>query len=202
MPIQETKNIYIVLADGFCKNNGYVNSECGGSFIIYKIGENDPHCTQDTLTKLIQTINRCTKNNKDSQNNLIQLLNTLCTDEHIISENLLFSLHNTSTNNGAEANTLLMVLSEINTLKLITPGNKIIVCMDSELTINQTTGLYKINNTELRNVHKSIQTMLKSWDNQLRKFHIEGVGGYPKLNEIFTLLYIPGDVMKKTRVDH
>jgi ribonuclease HI len=181
--------MHIALCDGFCKNNGSPMASTGGSYIIYEIPD------EEALEFDI---------NKPET-----LLNILNKDTHLIKDsNLLFTFlpSKAVTNNEAEAWSLFMLLTAIR--KLIETGeiklnqvnqvdtkdtDRIVILMDSLLIVNQVKHLYKVNNQRLKEAHRDIEKLLKQIG---RLVHPK------KINEVLGLMHIPGDIMKKTAINH
>lgn len=97
-----------------------------------------------------------------------------------------------TTNNSAEALSLLCLLSELGSKKLLVPGNEVTIFMDSELTMYQVLRLYQVRQPHLKAIHTHIQAIFA-------KHH--GVYRTP-LTDVVDFKWIPGDTMKQTKIGH
>lgn len=87
-----------------------------------------------------------------------------------------------STNNAAEAMSLLNLVMDLNRIHAFGPDSEVLVHMDSNLTINHFYGLYQLKDQTLRSIHSQIKKALGP--------------------NVITLKWIPGEVMKKTIIGH
>lgn len=144
--------MYICLVDGACSNNGKYEAEASGSFAIYETSYEVP---ADRLW-----------------------------DYTPIVHNKRFSIPLTgrqSTNNAAEAVALLTLIMELDRLGAL-GRHEILVYSDSQLTINQFYGVYRINNQALKKIHGQIKNALKG--------------------RTIKLAWISGETMKSTIINH
>jgi len=94
------------------------------------------------------------------------------------------------TNNMAESLAINMALTHIlNDPKLCNPRTFITICSDSELTINQINGIYKINNPQLLQISKNRAFILKTLGEKLGK-HPGDIVEFTKVprDEVFNVL--------------
>ena len=89
------------------------------------------------------------------------------------------------TNNIAEALSLQTALAWCLEEGILSQGNHVTVCMDSQLTLNQFAGLCRINVPVLRKAHRDMHAMLDRRSGAMLK-----------------LVWIPGAVMKGTIIGH
>jgi ribonuclease HI len=148
--------IHYCYVDGACSNNGKVDAVAEGSYAIY-VAEGD--MTHEMLSKMTPT-----------------------KFEH----RTRFALNNVRpTNNVAEAMAVLSLLTELKRLKAFDEGARVVIYCDSELTVNQLAGLYKIKNKTLKDIHAKIKTLLA--DQYTTNIRLE---------------WISGDFMKQTILNH
>lgn len=160
------KSKFIALVDGFCQDNGSFWAVAGGSYAVFKVPD-------DQLCPPLHTLT-----------------------DPIIS-NLRFTLHNVhgervTTNNVAEAQAMLMLFQELLNSNIINPTTFTTIFSDSILTINQTKGLYKINDVKLKRIHSNIAELFKNYKIK----HNESIWNSMQLK------HISGNLMKQTIIDH
>ena len=103
-----------------------------------------------------------------------------------LEHRLRFALNNVRpTNNVAEAMAVLSLLTELVRCSAINEDTKVVIYCDSELTINQLAGIYKVKNQALKVIHNNIQKLLSGL--YTKNIHLE---------------WIPGDMMKQTVINH
>lgn len=154
---------YVALCDGFCTNNGKVGAQAGGSYVVYEIETPTP----PDVTIIQQT-------------------------QEPLLKDLRFTFKDVTTNNVAEATSLLVLLSALIENKILAPKNFVNILMDSELTINQVKGIYKITKPHLRAVHNRIQILITKYKADY------GVRIWDSLK----IRHISGDTMKMTAIGH
>lgn len=118
---------YLVYIDGFCKGNGKRDAEAGGSFAVYKLGHDD---------KI-----------GDKLHARLAMRTPLYHDREFT---VVVPDRDHATNNFAEATSLRTAISWLIASGLLVQGNTIHICMDSQLVLNQVTGMYRTNKLHLR----------------------------------------------------
>ena len=181
---QDEKPI-ICLVDGWCKGNGTISAEGGGSFAVYTpVLNNAP-----TLKNLIRI-------------DEVELLDLLG-DENLykLQEHSTFVIPRESntkiTNNLCEAKSMLSLISYLVTSKLLNRHNTtpIVICSDSQLVINQLNGSFSIKNKYLLKIYQDIYKILGRAVGDVIDFvHIWGT-------RIF-LKKISGNAMKQSVISH
>lgn len=96
------------------------------------------------------------------------------------------------TNNMAEAATLLSALTWLCTNRTFSKKDSFLLCLDSELVINQMLGVYRVSNTTLKRLYTSIHTLLGRSE-QKTGFSIE---------KLISFKHIPGVLMKQLIIGH
>lgn len=144
---------YCCLVDGACSNNGRFDAYAEGSYAIYTSDEALHPSALNERTPLVH--------------------------------NSRFSIPlsgRRSTNNAAEAMSLLNLVMELNRLNAFQPENVVTIYTDSELTINHFYGIYRLRDQTLKQIHSSIKRELAG--------------------NTVVLDWISGDVMKETIIGH
>lgn len=160
---------YLVYVDGFCKGNGKRDAKAGGSFAVYKLGQDDRigaglHARLATRMPLYH-------------------------DREFI---VVVPDRDHATNNFAEAASLRTAIAWLITSGLLVHGNTIHICMDSQLVLNQVTGMYKTNKLHLRKIYMSIYDMLEK--------HSRSIG--ENAEKLISFHWISGDIMKASGIAH
>lgn len=157
---------YVIYADGSCENNGRQDASMEGSFAAFELADEDTVVHEDLLGRVPIV--------------------------HESRRRLLPFEGGQPTNNMAEALSLHMAVAFACTRKLLAPGNRVLLFMDSELILKQFTGLYKTKNSLLRKIYRSIYDMLAR--------HSQGIGDnalkYLKVD------WVSGDIMKRSVIGH
>ena len=154
---------YIVYVDGGCYNNGTVNAEAYGSFSIYKITNNqtnldyqfsiDPNDQQMRPYILKAQVN---PNQPQHKGNVTLIENT---------KFIIAPYGGKVSNNIAEAVSLETAIKKLTVNNILIPKQlNTIIYMDSKLTINQYTGLWKGKDKTLKSIQHSIKDYVKNKD--------------------------------------
>lgn len=160
---------YIVYVDGFCKGNGRSDAKAGGSFAVYKLEDGD--MINDALHQKLRGIPPLYHDREFSV--------VVMEKEH-------------ATNNYAEATALRTAISWLISGGLLIPGNRIHICMDSQLVLNQVSGLYKTRSDHLRKIYQSIYALLGQ--------HEKKIG--MNAEKLISFHWISGDIMKASVIAH
>ena len=160
---------YLVYVDGFCKGNGRSDAVAGGSFAVYKLDGGDT--VNSTIHEKLCGV---TPLYHDKEFAVV-----VADKEH-------------ATNNYAEATALRTAIVWLITGGVLIPGNKIHICMDSQLVLNQIAGLYKTRSSHLRKIYQSIYAMLEK--------HGESIG--MNAEKLISFHWISGDIMKASVIAH
>lgn len=165
MPSDDVPTTYIVYADGGCspREGAY------GSFAIYKLGDNVAVPRTD-----------------------IEHLELPANSELLVHESK-FDVHGVrQTNNVAEITALHMAISWLLNERKPRHQDDVHVYMDSELTLRQVQGLYKVKNPFLLRLHRSFHDMIKA---ELAR---SGYDAYKRIR----FHWISGVLMKETIIAH
>jgi len=122
---------YDAYVDGGCRNNGSVDAEAYGSFVVVKRGENV------VLGK--------------SEDALFQV------DRAILN----FGDNVKPTNNLAEAQSMFMLIATLNEGGILAKGNHTVIHSDSQLIIKQLSGEFKVNKKSLLKIYRNIYRLYK-----------------------------------------
>lgn len=160
---------YLVYVDGLCKRNGSRDAEAGGSFAVYRLekGEKVDNGLHDRLARRMPLY-------------------------HDSEFAVVVSDQDQATNNYAEAVSLHTAISWLISSGLLTDGNTIHICMDSQLVLNQVVGMYKTKKIHLKKIYMSIYDMLGK--------HGKAIG--MNAEKLITFHWISGDVMKASVIAH
>ena len=155
---------HIAYADGGCPYNGVAASSMYGSYKIFKLGEG-----VDRLPLIKDLV-----------------------DQTPLIEDLRCNIQYTGggghiTNNCAEILSLHNLLNRLIADNLVSPGNGVVVFMDSQLVVNQMIGAYKVKQDHLRQLYKKIQMIFKKYETRYGC----------NLWEELSLQWISGEDMKK-----
>ena len=157
---------YLIYADGACTHNGRTNAKACGSFAVYDV----THLGFD-----------------DDVHDVLVF-------EQPLHHESMFDVIATgrATNNMAEAQALHTALAWACQCGLLSPGNEVHVCMDSQLVLNQFTGMYKTKNVNLRSVYTRTYDMLRKQSEKVG-CDVEG---------LIHFHWISGEVMKASVIAH
>ena len=171
---------YCAYVDGGCPNNGRQAQSMFGSYLVYDVtGKGFSHDTPGIHEEL------------KAHHPIFSNLNFDLTVK-VLGDVPADSKPKKVTNNSAEALSLLCLLMELDSQGVLSPNNKVIIFMDSELTMYQVMGIYKVKQPHLKVIHANIRKLF----NKLKKKYGDG------MKEIIGFHWISGDQMKETAIGH
>lgn len=159
---------YLLYADGACPGNGRNPEQSTGSFAVYEIGDARPS------TELHEKLRRQEPLHHDCRFSIADY----DTGRH--------------TNNKAEAKALACGIAWCCENGILRQGNTLHVCMDSQLVLNQFSGLYRTKNQQLAKIYHSIYNMLKRHGKLMST----------DVSKLIHLHWIPGTTMKASVIAH
>lgn len=161
-----SRDKYIAISDGFCENNGSYYAKSGGSYAVFKVPNDELHPALETLKDPILFNHRFSFNKIDGEK--------------------------VTTNNVAEGLTLYCLLLDLQTKHILDPKNFVTIYMDSKLIAQQVKKMCKINNPQLKNIHKKIDTLFKDYRDKYKE----------EVWKSLQIKLVSGIVMKQTIIDH
>lgn len=163
---------YLIYSDGGCLNNGKDNAQMYGSFAVYNLVDKGlprgPNIQfHDEVKKMKPMV-------------------------HESKFKIMAVMEERPTNNLAEVRTLQRAITWLKQKKLFKRGNKFVFCLDSELTVRQFKGIYRIRNSGIKRAQEAISTLLEGISKGL---------GYDVRADM-SFYCIPEEIMKKTIIAH
>jgi ribonuclease HI len=171
---------FAAYVDGGCPNNGKKAKTMYGSYVVYDITDMETHPSDPEIHSELLNAAPVFENLK------FDLMARMYGDNHAG-----YAVKKV-TNNTAEAMSLLLLLTDLNAKQMLVPNTEIHIFMDSDLIMHQVTGIYKIKQQHLKNIHNNIRKILQQAHTRYGE----------RVSELINFIKISGDTMKASRIAH